>query len=105
MERENYMVQITKDEVLKVARLSNISIHDDELEKVIDQLQSVLSYAAQISDCTDGLLRKQDDNKSYSCNVLRPDVAVITDSEPILEVAPEREGRYFVVPAIIEAGK
>jgi aspartyl-tRNA(Asn)/glutamyl-tRNA(Gln) amidotransferase subunit C len=104
MERENYMVKITKDDVLKVARLSHISIHDDELEKVVDQLQSVLSYAAQISDCTDGLLNKQD-NKSHGCNILRPDVAVTTNSEPILEAAPEREGSYFVVPAIIEAGK
>lgn len=102
------MVQISKDDVLKVARLSHIDIHDDEIEKVAAQLQSILSYAARVQEITQDSFS----GCSYQApadvglhNVIRPDVVKKTDPEPILQSAPEREGNYFVVPVIIEAGQ
>lgn len=96
------MAKITKEEILKIARMSHLEIHQDEIESLRAQLESVLSYAERVQEVIESdmpeLSRKAE-------NVFREDVAMLSDVEPILNQAPEREGDFFVVPAIIEHAK
>ncbi len=95
------MTKITKEEIRKIARMSYLDIHDDEIEPMTKQLEAVLSYAERVQEVAeDG---HEPSNKLI--NVFREDVIVRTNVEPILDQAPEREGNFFVVPAIIDHKK
>ena len=93
------MAKISRDEVLKIARISNIALHEQEVDGVVAQLEQVLTYAERVIE-----IAGQGDYEPMARpqNIFRPDVAIPTPTQPILANAPEREERYFVVPKILE---
>ena len=93
-------MKITKEEALKIASISRIAIKDSEIDKLINQLDAVLSYAERVTQVAADL-----DNQPSNRNVnfLREDVVVKQSPEPILGRAPEREENYFVVPKILDS--
>ena len=93
------MTKISKEEVLKIAEISHISLRDDEIAPMIKHLEGVLSYAERVQEVAADI--QEPSNKNV--NVFREDVIVKTNPETILCQAPEREENYFVVPAIIES--
>ena len=92
------MALITREEILKIARMSHIELSEQEMEKMQSHVEAVLSYAARVQDIA------QDTNFSVlkNSNVEREDIVMASDPELIRAQAPEREGNYFVVPVIIE---
>lgn len=92
------MITISRQEVLKIAAISNINFLDNELDAVALQLSAVLSYANRVQE----IATDTQETFSKNINVMREDVVVKTDSEKILEQAAKREANYFVVPTIIE---
>ena len=95
------MTRITKEEIQKVARLAYIELTEQEIVSMSAHLEAVLSYAARVQD----IAQDVDVVMQKNSNVERKDIVVKTDCESILAQAPEREGDYFVVPVIIEAGQ
>lgn len=99
------MATISPNEVLKIARASQIEIRNDEIEEVTQQLQNVLTYAQCVQQIVCEVTSADAESLAdYRVNVLRPDVVAKTDSAPLLEGAPAREGNFFVVPMILENG-
>lgn len=92
------MITISREEILKIAAMSNITFLDHELEAAAQQLSAVLSYAARVQEIVTDTQEQPDKN----INVMREDVVIKTNAEHILEQAVEREANYFVVPTIIE---
>lgn len=92
------MARITKEEVLKIAKLSHIQIHDAEIASLSAHLDAVLSYAARVQE----IATEVDVPLSKNVNVFREDVIEKSDADLVLSRAPESEAHYFVVPAIIE---
>ena len=95
------MTKVTKEEVLKIARIASLAIHEDELDGMVKQLQDVLSYAARVQE----IAQEVDLPSSKNVNVFREDIIVKSDPEMILAQAPEREENFFVVPAILESNE
>ena len=95
------MAKISKEEILKIAQQTHLDVHEDEIAPLKKQLEDVLSYAERVREVAADI--EEPSNKNI--NVFREDVVVRTDSELILSRAPEREGRYFVVPTILENTK
>lgn len=89
---------ITKEEVLKIAHLSRISIHDNEIDSITQHLQDVLTYAA----CVNEVATSGQEALPQAINVFREDTVIPFDSERIKKQAPDIESDYFVVPAILE---
>lgn len=89
---------ITKEEVEKIARLSNIELSESEITQAQKHLGAVLSYAARVQD----IAKDVDITLLKNENVERPDIIQQYNSQTILEQAPEREGDFFVVPVIID---
>lgn len=89
---------ITREEIIKLARISNLSIHDNEIEGIIKQIEDILTYAARVQEIKENIQTSLMQN----INRVREDVVIPTAPEPILAQAPEREVNYFVVPAILE---
>lgn len=93
------MTKISRQEILKLAHMSQIHIHDHEIEPIMQQLQQVLSYAARVQEVT----QQASASLIKNVNVFREDkAATANDAERIRSRAPEREGDYFVVPKILE---
>lgn len=93
-------MNITKEEILKIANISKIALQEEEITPLIHQLEEVLSYAECVKKVADELI-DQPSNKNV--NFLREDVIVRTDPQIVLDRAPEREANYFVVPKILDS--
>lgn len=93
------MAKITREEVLKIAKMSQLAIHEDEIPAYIKQLEQVLSYAERVKE----IAAEVEEPSNRNVNTFRQDVVDKTDPEPILDQAPVREGDYFVVPVILES--
>lgn len=91
-------MKMTKEELLKIAKQSAITLHEDEIESLRNQLETVLTYAARVKE----VAQEEQEPSSKNINVFREDVVIRTDYEPILAQAPVREETYFVVPVILE---
>lgn len=92
------MALITKEEVLKIAHMSRITIHEDEIEPLTKHLEAVLSYAARVGQ----VATAQQELLPQNTNVFREDVAIPFNAARIIQEAPEVEENYVVVPAILE---
>ncbi|OGB84321.1 hypothetical protein A3F66_00865 [candidate division TM6 bacterium RIFCSPHIGHO2_12_FULL_32_22] len=90
-------MKITREEVFKIAEISKLKIWEEEVDQIIKHLESVLSYAERVQE----IVADQDEPSNKNINVMREDVIINTDNEPILKQAPESEDSYFVVPKIL----
>lgn len=91
------MDKITKNEALKIAAFTKLTINDNEIDAVVQRLQDVLEYAIRVQD----MAKDVDIPSSKNINRQREDIAVFFDSQKILEQAPESQDNYFVVPKIL----
>lgn len=92
------MAKITREEVVKIAQMSHISLHEDEIAPLLEQLENVLSYAERVNEVATEI----EERTEKLINVMREDQIVRFDAELILAQAPEREEGFFVVPKILE---
>ena len=92
------MIKISKDEALKIAEMTRVSLRENEIPSMLKHLQDVLSYAERVKEVAADI--EEPSNKNV--NVFREDVVVKSDNEQILSQAVEREENFFVVPVIIE---
>jgi len=91
---------ITGQEVLKIARLSNLFVSDEEINQITNQLDSVLSYAARVKK-VEGSQEIFSDFATKT-NKTRVDVVYQISSQELLALVPEKEGSLIVVPMILE---
>ncbi|MDP3788175.1 MAG: Asp-tRNA(Asn)/Glu-tRNA(Gln) amidotransferase subunit GatC [Candidatus Chromulinivorax sp.] len=91
------MAKITKDEALKIASFTKLTINDNEIDSVVKQLQDVLAYAERVQDMAKDL----DIPTNKNVNRQREDIVISFDSQKILAQAPDAQDNYFVVPKIL----
>ena len=91
------MALITKEEVLKIAHMSRIAIHDHEIEPIMAQLEAVLSYAQRVTD-----IQKVQEIVVQNTNIMREDQPVVTAVEPLLARGPVVQEHFYVVPAVLD---
>lgn len=95
-------MSLTLDEVRHVARLARLRLTEEELEKMQQELSSILQYidALQEVDVTDVVPTAQ---VTDVVNVVRPDeVRPSLPVEEALGAAPHRQGDYFKVKRVLE---
>jgi aspartyl-tRNA(Asn)/glutamyl-tRNA(Gln) amidotransferase subunit C len=92
------MAKISREELLKLARISQIAVHEDEVDTMITQLDNVLSYAERVNE----VVCESNAVPHKAVNRWRDDLVIPTNPEPIIAVAPEHEAHYFVVPKILD---
>lgn len=94
-------MKITTEEAQKIALLSRLSFADEDLEKMRDSMNSILTYMEELNqyDTTD-VAPTVHAVEQY--NVMREDVPYqsFTNEEALMN-APEKEDGYFKVPKII----
>lgn len=96
------MASISKDEVVHLASLSNISLTDDEVESMQTDLENILQYVGQLSDIdTTGVEPTYQVNELE--NVDRPDEVINygVTREGLLATSPEQLDNQVKVPKVI----
>lgn len=96
------IVNITQETVKYVADLSRIDLQDTEIEKLSQQLESILDFINK--------LNKLDIKAVLPTSHILPLKNVLRDDDPgnslstesVLDNAPQKKDNFFVVPKIIE---
>lgn len=97
------MAKLTRDDVLKLARLSRLRISDEEIELFRKELSEILAYVEQLSSVdTNGL--KPTAQVTGLENVMRDDTPIEygATQEELLKNVPEIKASYIKVKRVIE---
>lgn len=92
------MAEFTKEELLKVAKLSALNLSPNEIDTFVTQLKNVIAYVDQLKAVT--VTQQAASNKNV--NVMRDDVVTPFPCTSPLELAPQQQDNYFVVPKILD---
>ncbi|MEL7562698.1 Asp-tRNA(Asn)/Glu-tRNA(Gln) amidotransferase subunit GatC [Dehalogenimonas sp. 4OHTPN] len=95
-------MELTREEVLHIARLARLGIDDAEVDRLQSQLSDILGHFAVLSQVdTDGVPPTAHTVAQY--NILGYDEPISSLSiDAVLSNAPEREGDFFRIRAVLE---
>ena len=95
------MPALTRADVEKVAYLARLGLTDDELARLEGQLNHILDQYAKLAELDTDAIPPTAQTIELE-NILRDDVARPSmPVEDVLRNAPERDGDFFAVPAIL----
>ena len=96
------MSRLTRADVLKVARLARLKLREEELDRFTSQLGQVLEYVHVL----DELDTREIEPMAHAVEVTdvwrADEVAPSLPREAALANAPQTDGRYFLVPPILD---
>lgn len=94
-------MKISREEILHIAKLADLEIAEDEIEKYALNLQDILNFANIVNNApVDGLDITIGANEKK--NVFRKDeIKVFEDNEALLQNAPTQEQHMFKIPKVI----
>ena len=93
--------KITLDDVRHVAKLARLSLPEQKLQTLTQQLESILEYVAKIGQVDVGDVEPMA-HALPMANVFRPDVAEKgMELDKVLQNAPQTDGPFFKVPKVI----
>ncbi len=92
------MDKITREELLEIAAKTKLELAESDIEEIRTQLSAVLEYAASVQEIAKEVTLLSNKNINHN----RIDRVVEYDSEKILNLAPQSEDNYFVVPKILD---
>ena len=97
------MARITLDDVAYVAGLAQLRLDDASKEAMRCDLENILQYIEKLNELdTSGVEPMM--HVLPLANVFRKDeVGASLPRETVLDMAPESDGDYFLVPAILDA--
>ena len=93
---------ITKEDVLHLAKVSNISLSEDQIEPLMKDLDNIVGYISQLDE-----LDTEDVEPTYQCfdmkNVWREDVIEDFEAnrEDLLGLTVESEDNQIKVPKVL----
>lgn len=95
------MTQVSKEELMHIAKLANLNLSDKELDKYLVNLKDILEFADVVNNANvDGLDVTIGVNENS--NIFRKDdVVVFEDNEALLSNAPDSERNMFKIPKVI----
>ena len=87
---------------MHIAKLADLNLKDEEVDKYLDNLKEILNFANVVNNANvDGLDITIGANEKK--NVFRKDeVVVFEDNEALLANAPEQERNMFKIPKVIQ---
>ncbi len=95
---------LTRDEVAKVALLARLKLTDVELDRLTPQLSQILEYVEILNEVDTETVEPMAHAVELS-NVFRADeVRESLPREAALANAPKTDGRFFLVPQILDGG-
>ena len=92
---------VSKEELLHIANLANLTLEENETDKYLENLQDILNFADVVNtapvenlDITIGA--------NEAKNIFRKDeVKIFEDTESLLQNAPDKTQNMFKIPKVI----
>lgn len=96
------MADLTRDDVLKLARLARLTITDEEIEKYRKELSEILGYVEQLSKVDVTGLQPTTQVTGLK-NVMREDEVSDYGASPddLLRIVPDTQDRHIKVKRMI----
>lgn len=96
------MSKLTRDDVLKLAKLARISVSDEEVDSLADELSAILGYVEQLSSVDVSGLEPTNQVTGLT-NVMRKDKVVHYGYEPsdLLKNVPAIQDGHIKVKRMI----
>ena len=94
-------MQVSKEEILHIANLAQLTLEENEIEKYQTNLQEILNFANIVNNApVEGLDVTIGANEAK--NVFRKDeVKIFEDVDSLLQNAPTQEQHMFKIPKVI----
>ena len=94
-------MQVSKDELLHIANLADITISEDEINQYLINLEEILNFAEVVNKAPiEGLEITIGANERK--NIFRKDeVKIFEDNQALLENAISKEQNMFKIPKVI----
>lgn len=94
-------MKVSKEEILHIAKLADLTLNDDEVEKYLEHLQDILEFANTVNNApVDGLDITIGANEAK--NVFRKDeIKIFEDNQGLLQNAPTQDQNMFKIPKVI----
>ena len=95
-------MKVSREEILHIAKLANLNLKEQEIEKYLVNLQDILNFADIINNApVEGLSESFGVNENY--NVFRKDEIIdFENKEALLSNAPEKERNMIKIPKVIQ---
>ncbi len=94
-------MQVSKEEILHIAKLADLNLQEDEVQKYRENLEEILNYANIVNNAPiNGL--EETISIDNECNVFRKDEVKQTSTlEELLQNAPDSQNGMFKIPKVI----
>lgn len=94
-------MEISREEIIHIAKLANLKLTEEEIEKTIYNMKDILNFANTVNNVnTDNVDESIGATKNY--NVFRKDeIKEFGDRDILLSNAPEQEEGMFKIPKVI----
>lgn len=95
-------MQINREEIIHIAKLANLSLTDEEIDKYTNDMEEILTFANTVNNVnTDNIDELASLEEKY--NVFRKDeVKAFGNREELLKNAPSQEDGMFKIPKVIK---
>ena len=92
---------VSKEEILRIAKLADLNIKDEEIDGYAKNLQDILEFAEIINSVDTENIKECVGTLDIS-NVFRKDeIKEFEDKGALLQNAPEKESNMFKIPKVI----
>jgi len=95
-------MEFDKKKLLKLGKLARISIKDDKLDSLGEDLNSILKFVDQLQEIKTDQVDPTSNSLEQKLLSREDIVEKINEAEDVLENAPEQEMNFYVVPKVIE---
>lgn len=94
-------MNVTREELLHIAKLADLNIREEEIEKYLSNLTEIINFANTVNEApVEDLKETVGPNTNY--NIFRKDEIVeFEDKEALLQNAKEVENHMFKIPKVI----
>lgn len=94
-------MEISKEEILHIAKLASLKIKEEEIEEYRKNLQDILNFAKTI-DSVDTNNLEETNGATTNINFLREDVVEEFEyKEKLMQNAPDQENNMFKIPKVL----
>ena len=95
------MTQISRDDVARLATMSNLQLADEEMDALATDIERILGYVEQLNELdVEGVEPTYQVNQPQ--NVWRSDEPVVSlVSDHLLAIAPDQDNNQIKVPKVL----
>ena len=94
-------MEISKEEILHIAKLSSLKIKEEEIEEYRKNLQDILNFANTINSVDTSKIEETSGISSNVNSFREDEVENFEDVNSLMQNAPEKSNNMFKIPKVI----